>query len=126
MTKKKAKAIKTGNDPLKRCPDCDYFRPIEDFGPSADRYDGLQPYCREHKNARAGNKKHSELSDEQKYRANVRSKLKMRVRRGLIIKATNCTWCGDSENIEAHHEDYDKPYDVIWLCRKCHDEHHSK
>ena len=34
-----------------------------------------------------------------------------------------CIVCGNAE-VEAHHEDYSKPLDVMWLCRKHHGEHH--
>ncbi len=36
-----------------------------------------------------------------------------------------CKKCGDKENIEGHHEDYDKPLEVIWLCRQHHFEIHK-
>lgn len=35
-----------------------------------------------------------------------------------------CIICGNV-NSEAHHEDYDKPKEVIWYCRKHHMEHHG-
>jgi hypothetical protein len=35
-----------------------------------------------------------------------------------------CCICGSKA--EAHHEDYSKPLDVIWLCPKHHGEHHAK
>ena len=41
---------------------------------------------------------------------------------GVIIK--NCYVCGKSAD-EAHHEDYSKPLDVIWLCTKHHKEYHK-
>jgi len=36
-----------------------------------------------------------------------------------------CFTCGALE-VEAHHPDYDRPLDVIWLCNKHHNEVHGK
>lgn len=42
------------------------------------------------------------------------------------VKKMPCEVCG-SETSEAHHEDYSKPLEVRWFCRKHHDEcHHGK
>ncbi len=45
------------------------------------------------------------------------------VRAGKIIPQ-KCH-CGKAK-VEAHHEDYSKPFDVIWLCKKHHVELHIK
>jgi len=37
---------------------------------------------------------------------------------GLIEKKP-CEKC-NSKNTEAHHSDYNKPLNIIWLCKKCH------
>jgi ribosomal protein S27AE len=34
-----------------------------------------------------------------------------------------CERCG-AEKVHAHHEDYTKPLDVMWLCQSCHMKHH--
>lgn len=35
------------------------------------------------------------------------------------IKKEFCSICGN-EDVEAHHEDYSKPLEVVWLCKKHH------
>jgi hypothetical protein len=39
---------------------------------------------------------------------------------------TSCEKCGVSEKLEGHHPDYDKPLEVITLCKDCHEFIHSK
>lgn len=43
---------------------------------------------------------------------------------GKVIQQA-CEVCGKLK-AEAHHDDYNKPLDVRWLCRQCHAEWHSK
>ena len=43
---------------------------------------------------------------------------------GKITRPNTCSKCGTKGLIEGHHEDYSKPFDVIWLCRPCHLEVH--
>ena len=83
-----------------------------------------QRYCKicHNEHARNTRKKHKELSEEQKLKANCRSYLNTYLKRGKIIKQP-CSVC-NNQNSEAHHEDYTKPLDVIWLCREHHLEKH--
>lgn len=57
-------------------------------------------------------------------RKKSRSKAYDAVRRGILIRKP-CEKCG-SENSEKHHEDYDMPLDVQWLCRPCHLDLHQQ
>lgn len=62
-------------------------------------------------------KKHGELSSEQRMKANCRSYLNVYIRRGKIERKP-CVIC--SNVAQAHHEDYNKPLDVVWLCTDHH------
>ncbi len=37
-----------------------------------------------------------------------------------IIRPKYCTYCSSGGRIEAHHFNYYRPYEVIWLCALCH------
>jgi len=59
------------------------------------------------------------------------NKLKCRARylvrkalRNRVLRKEPCRVCGESE-AEAHHEDYDKPLDVVWLCKEHHKDLHA-
>lgn len=62
--------------------------------------------------------KYSELTPEQRKKSNARSYANNYQRRGVIEKIP-CQVCGD-ENSQKHHENYDWPLAVEWLCRGCH------
>jgi hypothetical protein len=37
-----------------------------------------------------------------------------------------CEICGATEHVHAHHDDYSRPLDVMWLCAKHHKERHKE
>lgn len=50
--------------------------------------------------------------------------VKIAVRSGTL-KVGACKICHTKEQMRAHHKDYSKPLDVIWLCEKHHREVHN-
>ena len=52
----------------------------------------------------------------------IRQMVRNAVRDGRLEKQ-DCEVCGDKA--EAHHEDYSKPLEVLWLCKKHHMEKHK-
>lgn len=46
--------------------------------------------------------------------------INMRVRRGRIGRPDRCEQCHKRCRPDGHHEDYQKPGEVRWLCRSCH------
>lgn len=56
-------------------------------------------------------------------RYNLRKLTEAAIASGVITKPDRCQVCGKvpRKRIEAHHEDYSKPLDVIWCCTSCHD-----
>ena len=56
-------------------------------------------------------------------KSNARAYANCYLRRGKIKKEP-CVKCGDIKS-QMHHNDYENPLDVIWVCRKCHLELHK-
>jgi hypothetical protein len=86
---------------------------------------GAQRYCKACHAAYVREwKKTHPPSEEERKKNRARSITGVYFRRGKIARKP-CERCG-SEHSEKHHEDYSKPLDVHWLCRKCHLDHHSE
>ena len=80
--------------------------------------------ARERKSATEYRRRHPEKADAKRI---VRSAIS----RGDLIRPEACSQCGlgcvradGAPGIQAHHADYSKPLDVVWLCIKCHAKEH--
>jgi ribosomal protein S27AE len=69
-------------------------------------------------------KKYKDFAEEERIKANARSYLNVYIRRGKVVKKP-CEVCGD-KTVQAYHDDYKKPLEVRWMCRKHHKEYHVK
>lgn len=80
-------------------------------------------YMREYRR-KNGNKQYD--TPEQRAKQKARTRLNYAISKGKIIRPDKCNECKNRGKIEAHHTNYEKPYDVIWLCRECHRVQHKK
>lgn len=46
------------------------------------------------------------------------------VKAGIIIPPSSCSICNRKCVIHAHHQNYLKPLDIIWICASCHKKTH--
>lgn len=114
----------------KTCSRCRNIFPTDQFYRSKGKHDGRDCYCRECRleiqkgprvraSLRRVSARHRLRHPDREF---ARQMLGRAVRAGRI-KPKPCKHCG-SLNVQAHHPDYSKPLDVVWLCRKHHYEHH--
>jgi hypothetical protein len=60
--------------------------------------------------------------------------LEVALRKGVVGRPDRCQKCrrapspmkGGRSRLQAHHPDYNKPLDVMWLCQACHHEWHKR
>ena len=48
------------------------------------------------------------------------------IKAGFLIRPSSCSKCLKECKPEGHHDDYDKPLEVRWLCKICHNHEHGK
>ena len=115
---------------VKTCSMCKDQKPIDAFGSNQRSKDGHQHMCREcHKVY--WHKKNIDrmpyLSRRQKFedqkmpeRARARKAARKAVKKGFIQPPELCSMCGKEPWYDMHHDDYEKPLAVKFLCRGCH------
>jgi hypothetical protein len=138
---------------MKCCSKCKVEKPLGEFFAEKRASDGRRSSCKTcfSKGSREYIKSHPEKS--QQYGINYRGKTNRKsitdkdyyreyrrmnpektrvrtitsnaIRDGKLVK-TPCRDCNTSVNIEAHHPDYTKPLEVIWLCKPHHMQLHRK
>lgn len=63
---------------------------------------------------------------EYRMKESARSAVNHAIRDGKLTNPNRCSKCGKDGYSEAHHEDYNKALEVVWLCKQCHEDiHHS-
>lgn len=132
----------------KRCPVCNAVKTRAEFYPCPSRSDGLRSTCKEcekanRKKLRSYYREYKRnryrqdpefrqrvLATNQKYRDKypermvTQDKFYYAIESGLIKKQP-CFICGTMKNVQAHHNDYSNPYDVVWVCPKHHRRIHT-
>ena len=123
---------------MKRCAHCREVKPLDVFGNNASRSDGKSYLCRECDRkrrqsvggTRLDRAKQNEWRNEnrKKYPEKVKAQDRLRtaVKNGTLTRPETCERCGKPEKPQAHHDDYSKWLDVMWLCRFCHRERHAE
>lgn len=133
---------------MKVCRSCQNLKPLSDYYKHSQMFDGHLNKCKEcvkkrvslYSKTPAGKaverkrQKTKKRRDWQvkymrkrrkleplKYEA--RTAVNNAIRDGRLSKGV-CEVCGSS-NTQAHHEDYTKPLDIIWLCFPCHKKAHQ-
>ena len=135
----------------KSCFKCNAVKPLEDFYKHPQMPDGHVNKCKEcNKNDVTANRNKNiekyraydrdRSKEPERVKANTEitrawraedlrrqvahSQVSRAIRNGGLVRQPCCR-CGEAKTV-AHHEDYDKPLEVVWLCQPCHKQRHKE
>jgi len=135
----------------KECFKCKTVKPLEEFYKHSAMADGRVNKCkacnkldvqknrkenidyyREYDRKRAKDPERAKAASEiskawrqaDKRRMKCHNAVTRAVRSGDLVRQP-CVKCGCEKSV-AHHEDYDKPLGVMWLCQPCHKQRHKE
>lgn len=135
----------------KKCFKCNSIKPLSEFYKHVGMADGHLNKCKECTKSDSGkhrtenlekvreyDRKRGKLSKriktnteitkawraEDKRRSSAHSAVSRAIKSGVLMRKP-CVRCGEQKSL-AHHEDYDKPLQVMWLCQPCHKQRHKE
>lgn len=119
---------------MKACTKCKKFKPLSEYSPNKKSRDGRQSSCRLCMNEllkkyyqahRACVKKSVRgYRKENPEKISAHNALNHSIRDSKMQRPSSCEKCEMTTRVDGHHEDYNKPLEVVWLCRSCHRELH--
>lgn len=131
---------------FKECATCGDVKPVSEYGRRKDYKDGIRSECKVCHRKRMNvlqkrwlrNRDPEKVKRQEKQKAErqrkrnpekqrARGRLSKAVQAGRIVKPGRCEDCGRTlpqREIHGHHHDYLKPFDVRWLCARCHADVH--
>lgn len=136
--------------PNKVCRKCKKDLPIEEYYIHSAMLDGHLNICKECVRERVRNHRERNIEKIREYDRNrgkqpkriikakeitkrrrketgyekAHAKIERAIMNGTLEKCNICQLCGSKNTLEAHHYDYSRPLDVIWLCSACHKQYH--
>jgi len=122
---------------IKVCSSCYETKKATEFYRSALNRDGLCGHCKAcHLKKVSKNKRDKKLLSykqvaphkkfwlaENKLKTKAHGEVGYAIQTGKLVRQP-CEKCGTTKHVVAHHEDYHKPLDVVWLCKYHHRERH--
>ena len=116
---------------MRVCRKCNKSKPLTDYyRNSTTGVEGYHTMCKdctyEYKKAKGFLSGKSNYQNSLRWRKSNRDKawchnmLNDWLKDGRIVKSPYCYNCGKKTEVEAHHDDYNQPLRVYWLCFKCH------
>lgn len=105
-----------------RCGSCHALKTKEEMTPSRRFKRGYNHHCLDCDKRYFGNSYAKRQAKGKKYEVAL---IVAEMKRKGEWSPKPCEICGSNERIEGHHDDYDKPREVRWLCRYHHLEHHK-
>lgn len=121
-----------------RCKPCgakrnkEYRQKRKDQGNPIKQWKGQSEYMKTYRSTeeyrKAKNDRHKKYyheNEENRTKQIARSRVKTAIKNGTLIPKP-CEVCKSQQDIEAHHDDYNKFLSVRWLCKRHHIEHHKK
>lgn len=123
---------------MKRCSRCKAIKPLDEFYRNRCANDGLQDRCRachlavnrewaernpnvRRATIRRQDEKRKRHRGGPPYQRRTHLAVARAIKRGDLVRPSTCACCGAVDSpIYAHHDDYEKPLSVRWLCARCH------
>jgi len=136
---------------MKKCFKCQIIKPFTEYYKHTGMADGYLNKCKECNKNDATTYRHKNIEKIREYdrtrgkesnrikasteitrawraednrRSAAHSAVARAIRNGFLVRMS-CEKCGEKKSV-AHHEDYDKHLEIIWLCQSCHKQRHKE